>query len=308
MIHGKNVSKTIRDLGYPCRLVLKEWIAEAFPDDLNCSKPRKIGVYLSKTEKKNAVIELCAKENTSKKVAQKYNVDRASLYNWKHSMFGDKDVPPMNKTNKLDKQTNVNFDKTLEDSFNELKEKYESLQRETYKMQLEYDALKAASEIIKKDQGITMKLLTNYEKAIVIDTLRDRYTLKELLSVFQMAKSSYFYQERIITSSNKYEDLRENIRKIFAESMGTYGYRRIYMVLKNNDSIVSEKVIRRIMHEENLIVKSIKKKKYSSYMGEISPSVPNILKRNFHADLPNSKWLTDITEFHIPAEKSIFHL
>ena len=303
MIHGKNVSKTIRDLGYPCRLVLKEWIAEAFPDDLNCSKPRKIGVYLSKTEKKNAVIELCAKENTAKEVAQKYNVDRASLYNWKHSMFGDKDVPPMDKTNKLDKQTNVNFDKTLEDSFNELKEKYESLQRETYKMQLEYDALKAASEIIKKDQGITMKLLTNYEKAIVIDTLRDRYTLKELLSVFQMAKSSNFYQERIIISSDKHKDLRESIRKIFAEPMGTYGYRRIYMVLKNNDGIVSEKVIRRIMHEENLVANTIKGKKYSSYMSEISPSVPNILKRNFHADLPNSKWLTDITEFHIPVGK-----
>ena len=85
--------------------------------------------------------------------------------------------------------------------------------------------------------------------------------------------------------------------------MGTYGYRRIYMVLKNNDNIVSEKVIRRIMHEENLVVNSIKRKKYSSYMGEISPSVPNILKRNFHADFPNSKWLTDITEFHIPAGK-----
>ena len=99
MTYRKNVSKTIHDLGYPCKLALKEWIAKAFPDDLNCSKPREIGLYLSKTEKKNTVIELCAKENTAKEVAQKYNVDRASLYNWKHSMFGDKDVPPMDKTN-----------------------------------------------------------------------------------------------------------------------------------------------------------------------------------------------------------------
>lgn len=60
------------------------------------------------------------------------------------------------------------------------------------------------------------------------------------------------------------------------------------------------------MHEEGLVVKSIKRKKYSSYMGEISPSVSNILKRIFHAEFPNSKWLTDITEFHIPAGKVYF--
>ena len=118
-----------------------------------------------------------------------------------------------------------------------------------------------------------------------------------------MAKSSYFYQEKSFTSSDKYETVREQIRKIFTRSMGVYGYRRIYLVLRNNHSIISEKVVRRIMKEESLVVKFIKKKKYSSYMGEISPSVPNILKRNFHADIPNSKWLTDITEFHIPAGK-----
>ena len=301
--HGKNVSKTIRDLGYPCRTIFKEWIKEAFPDDIKCGSSRKTGVYLSKTEKKNAVIELCAKEHTVKKISRKYNVDRVTLYNWKHKMFGDKDVLPMDRSKKPDRKSKCDINKTLAESYDELQQKYDALQKETYKMQLEYDALKAASEIIKKDQGITMKILTNKEKAIVIDTLRNKYPLKELLSVFQMAKSSYFYQEKLLTSSDKYEAVREEIRKIFTRSMGTYGYRRIYLVLRNNNSTISEKVVRRIMKEESLAVKFIKKKKYSSYMGEITPSVPNILKRDFHADTPNSKWLTDITEFHIPAGK-----
>ena len=38
-------------------------------------------------------------------------------------------------------------------------------------------------------------------------------------------------------------------------------------------------------------------------MGEISPAVPNLLKRDFHADRPNQKWLTDLSEFAIPAGK-----
>ena len=57
------------------------------------------------------------------------------------------------------------------------------------------------------------------------------------------------------------------------------------------------------MKEENLIVRIIRQKKYSSYLGEISPAVPNEIQRDFHADKPNKKWLTDITEFKIGEEK-----
>lgn len=57
------------------------------------------------------------------------------------------------------------------------------------------------------------------------------------------------------------------------------------------------------MKEENLVVKAVKRKKYNSYMGEISPAVENKVNRDFHADNPNEKWLTDITEFHIPDGK-----
>lgn len=69
------------------------------------------------------------------------------------------------------------------------------------------------------------------------------------------------------------------------------------------DIIVSEKIVRRIMREENLRVKSIKLRKYSSYEGEISPAAPNILERNFKADKINEKWVTDITEFRLPSGK-----
>ena len=74
-------------------------------------------------------------------------------------------------------------------------------------------------------------------------------------------------------------------------------------MLKWEGITVSEKVARRIMQGNNLVVKTKKKEKYNSYQGEISPSVPNKIERDFHADKPNQKWLTDITEFAISAEK-----
>ena len=73
---------------------------------------------------------------------------------------------------------------------------------------------------------------------------------------------------------------------------GRYGYRRIHASLKNSGIWVSEKVVRRLMKEDGLIVRCIKRKKYTSYVGEISPAVPNLVNRNFHADAPNTKWLT----------------
>lgn len=60
----------------------------------------------------------------------------------------------------------------------------------------------------------------------------------------------------------------------------------------------AHEVIRRIMQEDHLIVPYIRKKKFNSYLGEISPEVENIINRDFGVEQPNTKWLTDLTEFH----------
>lgn len=91
--------------------------------------------------------------------------------------------------------------------------------------------------------------------------------------------------------------------QLFHDNKERYGYRRIYCSLKLLGITLSEKMVRRIMTEEKLKVKSLRLRKYNSYAGEITPAVPNLLKRDFKADQPNKKWLTDITEFHIPSGK-----
>ena len=118
-----------------------------------------------------------------------------------------------------------------------------------------------------------------------------------------MSKSSYFYQKQILEKPDKYFEERQLIVTIFNSNFCAYGSRRIHQALKSMDKILSEKVVRRLMFEENLIIKFSKRKKYSSYAGEITPAQPNLLNRNFKAEKPNEKWLTDITEFRIPAGK-----
>lgn len=57
------------------------------------------------------------------------------------------------------------------------------------------------------------------------------------------------------------------------------------------------------MKQEALVITKPKRRRYSSYLGELSPAPETIINRDFHATAPNEKWLTDITEFHIRAGK-----
>ena len=61
------------------------------------------------------------------------------------------------------------------------------------------------------------------------------------------------------------------------------------------------------MAEEGCRVAYLKRKRrYSSYKGEISDAPPNLVGRDFHADAPNELWLTDITEFKLPGEEKAY--
>lgn len=119
-----------------------------------------------------------------------------------------------------------------------------------------------------------------------------------LLKSLKLAKSIYYYQLSAL-SKNKYARIKERIKEIFNCLYQSYGYRRIKKSLENEGTVISEKVIRRLMREDCLFAWGAKKRRYSSYLGEISPAVPNIINRDFKSKSPNKKLLIDITEFHI---------
>ncbi|NLZ90924.1 MAG: IS3 family transposase [Clostridiales bacterium] len=290
--HGRSITRTIRAIGYPSRDTLKEWIDKLIPGDRKVSIKRSAVVKFTQDQKKDAVIELCTREGSAAAVADRLGTCRYSLYKWKKELLGEED------TNMSEPGKSM-----FPDDRDALLAEVDSLKKQIYRQQMELDILNKAVEIIKKDQGIDPRKLTNKEKVSLIDALRERYPLNELLKMMGIPKSSYFYQKKAQTRPDKYAALRTNVKKIFTENQSRYGYRRVYAIIRNNGTIISEKVIRRIMKEEQLIVPFKRKRRYSSYKGEISPAVENLVDRDFHANTPNTKWLTDLTEFHIPAGK-----
>lgn len=146
--------------------------------------------------------------------------------------------------------------------------------------------------------GAGYSLLSNKEKTLVVSALKDSYKIRELLKSIGLKKSTYYYESEA-QKHDKYKDTRKAVKEIFANNYECYGYRRIKNELKNAYRInVSEKVVIRLMKQEGLKVYVPKSRlKYSSYKGEISPEVENIVNRKFIVSEPHKQALTDITEF-----------
>lgn len=127
-----------------------------------------------------------------------------------------------------------------------------------------------------------------------------------------MAKSSYEYAANAMGRPETEEEraVREAVAAAFEESGGTYGYRRLLPEV--NDILgfdVGEWTVRKIMREQGLVACAPRRKRrYSSYAGEVSEAPENTCldergRHHFAADKPNGLWVTDITEFRIPASK-----
>lgn len=296
-----SVTETIRVLGYPTRRALYTWIEnEGTP-----KSPRKEAIHVNTAEhprspslevKMDALHRCFELGESIKSVSEEIGYTRASIYAWRKkylrggtaALKNDKNIPP---------------DTLKEGNTPAPANKIEQLQAQMQDMRMEIDILKETINVLKKDPGIDQSALRNREKAVIVDALKNKYPLPSLLKRLSLSKSSYYYQEATFHQEDKYSSIRRRVTELFRENAERYGYRRIYGLLKREGTTLSEKVVRRIMREEGLEVKTKKRRKYSSYQGEISPPVPNVLKRDFHADKPNEKWLTDITEFSLPAGK-----
>ena len=102
--------------------------------------------------------------------------------------------------------------------------------------------------------------------------------------------------------TDKYEVAKTEIEAIYHKNKGRYGYRRITTVLHNRGIHLNHKTVQRLMKQLGLVCR-VRIKKYRSYKGEVGKIAPNLLSRDFCAEKPNQKWVTDVTEFSLFGQK-----
>lgn len=132
--------------------------------------------------------------------------------------------------------------------------------------------------------------------------LRHKHQLLLLLEASGLPRSTYYYYANRLTKPDKYREIKEQITEIYRENKGRYGYRRITDELHNRGKVVNHKTVQRLMREIGLFCR-VRMKKYNSYKGDAGKIATNLLDRNFRADRPNEKWVTDVTEFSLFGQK-----
>ncbi len=120
-----------------------------------------------------------------------------------------------------------------------------------------------------------------------------------LIDIAGIPRSTYYYYSKQFENPkpDKYAAIKEEIRQIYNESKGRYGYRRITKELKKTHKI-NHKTVQRLMRQMGIFCR-VRMKKYNSFRGEVGRVAPNLLERDFKADKPNQKWVTDVTEFSL---------
>ena len=107
-------------------------------------------------------------------------------------------------------------------------------------------------------------------KYLVIYRHKEKYTSSEMCRFFNVSRSGYYDYVKRMEQPDRDLPLAEQIRACQSEVKQTYGYRRVQIWL------------------------DLRRKKYQHY-GDCLHRYPNLLNRDFHADRPNQKWVTDIS-------------
>ncbi len=128
---------------------------------------------------------------------------------------------------------------------------------------------------------------------MVIYRHKEKYSISEMCKFFSVSRSGYYGYVSQMDIPAKDLALAEKIMECQSKCGKTYGYRRVYIWLDRQGIHHNPKTILRVMQKYNLL-SVVRRKKYRNY-GEYLHRYPNLLNRDFKAEKPNQKWVTDIS-------------
>ena len=135
-----------------------------------------------------------------------------------------------------------------------------------------------------------MKASVKYQ---VVYHHREKYGIGDMCRFFGVSRSGYYDFVRRLGRKPKDEELAGLIGQCQESCKRTYGYRRVAIWLDRNGVHHNPKTVLRVMQKYGLL-SVIRRRKYQTY-SSVLHRYPNTLNRDFHADRPNQKWVTDIS-------------
>lgn len=123
-----------------------------------------------------------------------------------------------------------------------------------------------------------------------------KYSISSMCKFFKVSRSGYYAFLKRMDIPDRDLPLAKIIRECQTESKQTYGYRRVHIWLERQGIHYNPKTILRVMQKYNLL--SVVRRKKFHYCSQHLHRYPNLLNRDFTAERPNQKWVTDISYIH----------
>ena len=139
----------------------------------------------------------------------------------------------------------------------------------------------------------------------VIYKHRAEYPVSVMCRFFGVSRSGYYAFVHRLGKPEKDAALAELIAQQQERSYRTYGYRRMWLWLKHQNIFCNPKTVLRIMKKYDLLSEISRRRKWQQ-MGQQIHKYKNLLNREFHADRPDSKWVTDIS--YIQTKQGVLYL
>ena len=142
----------------------------------------------------------------------------------------------------------------------------------------------------------------------VIEDHRDDLPVTRMCKALNVSPSGFYaWCSRPVSAREMANrELVKKIESVYYDSYETYGSPRVYHELKAQDVACSENRVARLMRLRGLRAKQVRRYKTTTKRNKRHPVAPNLLKRDFRADRPDHKWLTDIT--YIPTQEGWLYL
>ena len=134
-------------------------------------------------------------------------------------------------------------------------------------------------------------------KYAVIHRHRDEYPVSVMCKFFEVSRSGYYDFVKRLGRPEQDTELANEIRICQRSTDNTYGYRRVWLWLEHKKIHRNPKTVLRIMKKYGLLSEIRRRRKWVN-LGQQLHRYDNLLKRQFRADRPNTKWVTDISYIH----------
>ena len=123
------------------------------------------------------------------------------------------------------------------------------------------------------------------------------FSVQRMCEVLTVSTSGFYAWQRRRQSARKManEKLLSQIKKIYAESRQTYGSPRVHKWLVENGVSCGIHRVARLMKRDGIRAKGKRRYKCTTNSTHTYPVVPNLLNREFKSNIPNQKWIGDIT-------------